>query len=51
MEIVVSGLKYPDAFADRTISELEGRFFPGLAIKAFTGDRRADAEAWRERGA
>jgi hypothetical protein len=28
------------------ISEFEGHFFPGLEIKAFDRDQRAEAEAW-----
>jgi len=30
----------------KTVSELEGLFFPGLEIKAFDRDQRAEAEAW-----
>jgi hypothetical protein len=30
----------------KTVSELEGVFFPGLEIKAFNRDQKAEAEAW-----
>ena len=30
----------------KTASELEGLFFPGLVIKAFDRDQKAEAEAW-----
>lgn len=30
----------------QTVSELEGKLFPGLEIKAFDRDQRAEAEAW-----
>lgn len=30
----------------QTISEIEGALFPGLEIKAFDRDQRAEAEAW-----
>jgi hypothetical protein len=30
----------------KTVSELEGIFFPGLAIKAFNRDQKTAAEAW-----
>lgn len=34
----------------RKISELEGVIIPGLEIKAFTQDQKAEAEAWLLRG-
>ena len=30
----------------KKVSEFEGALFPGLEIKAFDRDRKADAEAW-----
>ena len=30
----------------KTVSELEGLFFPGLEIKAFDRDQKTEAEAW-----
>ena len=30
----------------KKISEFEGALFPGLEIKAFDRDQRAEAEAW-----
>lgn len=33
----------------RKISELENKLFPGLEIRAFERDERAEAEAWLER--
>jgi hypothetical protein len=30
----------------KTVSELEGAFFPGLEIKAFNRDQKTEAEAW-----
>ena len=30
----------------KTVSELEGIFFPGLEIKAFDRDQKEEAEAW-----
>ena len=30
----------------KTVSELEGIFFPGLEIKAFDREQKAEAEAW-----
>jgi hypothetical protein len=30
----------------KKISEFEGAFFPGLEIKAFNRDQKAEAEAW-----
>ena len=30
----------------KKVSEFEGALFPGLEIKAFARDRKADAEAW-----
>jgi hypothetical protein len=30
----------------KTVSELEGLFFPGLEIRAFGRDQKAEAEAW-----
>ena len=30
----------------KTVSELEGLFFPGLEIKAFDRDQKVEAEAW-----
>jgi hypothetical protein len=30
----------------KTVSELEGVFFPGLVIKAFDRDQKAEAEEW-----
>ena len=30
----------------KTVSELEGGFFPGLEIKAFNRDQKTTAEAW-----
>ena len=30
----------------KTVSELEGVFFPGLEIKAFDRDQKTEAEAW-----
>ena len=30
----------------KKISELEGAFYPGLEIKAFSIDQKAEAEAW-----
>ena len=30
----------------KTASELEGLFFPGLVIKAFDRDQKAEAEEW-----
>jgi len=30
----------------KKISELEGLFYPGLEIKAFDRDQRAEAEDW-----
>ena len=30
----------------RKVSEFEGTLFPGLEIKAFNRDQKADAEAW-----
>ena len=33
----------------KKISELEGLFYPGLEIKAFYRDQKAEAEAWLSR--
>jgi SpoIIAA-like len=33
----------------KKVSELEGALFPGLEIKAFDRDRKAQAEAWLSR--
>lgn len=33
----------------KKISELEGLFYPGLAIKAFDRDRKSEAEVWLAR--
>lgn len=33
----------------KAASEIEGALIPGLEIKAFNRDRRAEAEAWLER--
>ena len=30
----------------KTVSEIEGTFFPGLEIKAFNRNQKAEAEAW-----
>ena len=30
----------------KKVSEFEGAFFPGLEIKAFNRDQKAEAEAW-----
>lgn len=33
----------------KKVSELEGIFYPGLEIKAFNRDQKAEAEAWLSR--